>query len=213
MEYRKATIEPEGHGTIEVLFNPNAYSVAKGNQIAEAAVPGLRAPVLQYVHGNSRTLSMELFFDTYEEQSDVRDYTNDIYKLLEIDSETHVPPICQVSWGGFNFRGVLEQVTGRFSLFLSDGTPVRANLTVNFKEYIEVADLVRVDPLQSSDHRKTRLVRAGDRLPSIAWEEYQDAGKWRHIADANGIDDPKALVVGARLVIPALDPMERANRV
>lgn len=213
MEYKKAIIEPQGQSAINVLFNPNAYSVGKGNQIAEAAIPGLQAPVLQYVHGNARTLGMELFFDTYEEQSDVRDYTDDIYDLLEIDAETHVPPICQVSWGGFSFRGVLEQVSGRFSLFLPDGTPVRANLTVNFKEYIDVANLVRVDPLQSSDHRKTRLVCAGDRLPSIAWEEYQDAGKWRHIAEANGIDDPKALVVGARLVIPALDPRERANRV
>ena len=213
MEYKKATIEPEGQSAINVLFNPNAYSVAKANQIAETAVPGLPAPVLQYVHGNSRTLSMELFFDTYEEQSDVRDYTDAIYKLLDIDPETHVPPICRVRWGGFRFRGVLEQVSGRFSLFLSDGTPVRANLTVNFKEFIEVAVLVRQDPLQSADHRKTRLVRTGDRLPSIAWEEYQDAGKWRHIAEANGIDDPKRLQVGMRLVIPALDPMERANHV
>ena len=212
MEYKKASIEPEGKGPIDVLFNPNAYSVEKTNQIAEAPVPGLQAPILQYVRGNTRSLSMELYFDTYEEQIDVRDHTDKIYGLLEIDPETHVPPICRVSWGGFSFRGVVDHVSGSFSLFLSDGTPVRANLNVTFKEFIEVEVLVRENPTQSADHRKTRLVRRGDRLPGIAWEEYADASRWRPIAEANGIDDPKNLTVGTRLVIPALNPMEKASR-
>jgi Contractile injection system tube protein/LysM domain len=212
MEFKKATIEPQGKSTINVLFNPNSYTVDKSNQIAEAAIPGLQAPILQYVHGNTRSLNMELFFDTYEEQTDVRDYTAKIYDLLEIDADTHVPPICRITWGGFTFRGVMEHVSGRFSLFLPDGTPARANLTVTFKEYIEVEVLVKENPTQSADHRKTRLVRRGDRLPSIAFEEYADASKWRPIADANGIDDPNRLVVGARLVIPALDPMRQNGR-
>jgi contractile injection system tube protein len=212
MEYKKASIQPEGKGAIDVLFNPNNYTVEKSNQIAESSVPGLQAPILQYVHGNTRTLSMELFFDTYEEQTDVRDHTDKIYGLLEIDAEKHVPPICRISWGGFSFRGVLDHASGKFSLFLPDGTPVRANLNVTFKEFIEVEILVRADPTQSADHRKTRVVRSGDRLPALAFEEYGDAAKWRPIADANGIDDPKTLAAGTRLIIPALDPMRSAGR-
>ena len=212
MAYQKATIQPEGQGVIQALFNPNAYTVEKSNQIAEAAVPGLQAPILQYVHGNTRTLTMQLFFDTYEEQTDVRQYTDKIYGLLEIDPGTHVPPICQISWGGFSFRGVLDHASGQFSLFLPDGTPVRADLSVTFKEFIEVEVLVRESPTQSADHRKTRVVRGGDRLPAIAFEEYGDAAKWRPIAEANGIDDPRTLEPGARLVIPALDPMQRSGR-
>jgi len=212
MEYEKASIQPEGKSAIDVLFNPNAYTVEKSNQIAESAVPGLEAPILQYVHGNTRTLSMDLFFDTYEEQTDVRDHTDKIYGLLNIDASTHVPPICRITWGGFSFRGVLDHVSGNFSLFLPDGTPARANLTVTFKEFIDVEVLVRQNPTQSTDHRKTRLVRSGDRLPAIAWEEYGDAAKWRPIADANGIDDPKNLEVGMRLIIPALNPMGQTSR-
>jgi hypothetical protein len=212
MEYNKASIEPEGNSAIDVLFNPNAYSVEKSNQIAESAVPGLEAPILQYVHGNTRTLSMELFFDTYEEQTDVRAYTDQIFGLLDIDPGTHVPPICIVAWGGFSFRGVMDHVSGKFSLFLPDGTPARATLSVTFKEFIDVEVLVRENPTQSADHRKTRLVRSGDRLPTLAWEEYGDAAKWRPIAEANGIDDPKNLEVGKRLIIPALNPMGQTIR-
>jgi hypothetical protein len=207
MEFKKATIQPEGKSAIDVLFNPTNYTVEKSNTIAEAAVPGLQAPILQYVHGNTRTLSMELFFDTYEEQTDVRDHTDKIYNLLEIDPEKHVPPICTISWGGFSFKGVLDHASGRFSLFLPDGTPARANVTVTFKEFIEVEVLVRENPTQSADHRKTRVVRGGDRLTLIAFEEYGDAARWRPIAEANGIEDPKTLEAGRRLVIPALSPM------
>jgi len=211
MEYQKASIQPEGQNLIQVLFNPNTYTVDKANQIAEAVIPGLAAPILQYVNGNTRTLAMELFFDTYEEQIDVSAYTAQIYRLLEIDRNTHVPPICDITWGSFYFRGVMDQVSGKFTLFLPDGTPVRATLNVTFKEFIDVEVLVRANPPESADHRKTRLVRSGDRLPMIAWEEYGDAAKWRPIADANVIDDPTNLAVGRRLVIPALPPKDPAR--
>src|SRR5215469_11716274 len=149
MAFQHVKIRPKGLPEFDVPFNPNQYSLDKANQIAEAAVPGLQAPILQYVGGNTRTLSMELFFDTYEEQTDVRDHTDKIYNLLEIDPEKHVPPICTITWGGFSFRGVLDHASGRFSLFLPDGTPARANLNVTFKEFIEVEVLVRENPTQS----------------------------------------------------------------
>lgn len=203
MEFNHVNISPEGQQAFDVLFNPTQYSLAKANQFAEAAIPGLAAPILQYVHGNTRTLSMDLFFDTYEEQTDVRAHTQQVYDLLGIDSSTHAPPICDISWGTFRFRGVLDQVSGKFSLFLSNGTPVRATLTVTFKEFIDVEVLVQENPTQSADHRKTRTVKAGDRIDTIAAEEFGDAGKWRLVADANGLDDPMALHPGDVLKIPA----------
>src|SRR5678810_346586 len=133
MERQVVSIQPEGKSAFNVLFNPTQYGIDKSNQIAEAAVPGLSAPILQFVHGNTRTLSMELFFDTYEERSDVRTHTDKVYDLLNIDASTHVPPICRVAWGDFNFRGVLDHVSGKFTLFLANGTPARATLSVTFK--------------------------------------------------------------------------------
>jgi len=206
MELAKASIVPEGQGIIIfVLFNPTQYTVEKSNQIAEIAIPGLESPILQYVNGNTRKLSMELYFDTYEEQIDVRAYTDQIYGLLNIQPSTHVAPICDISWGSFSFRGVLDSASGKFTLFLADGTPVRATLNVSFKEYIDVDVLVREQPTQSADHRKARVVQAGDRLNNIADDEYGDPSNWRPIADANDLDDPRQLDPGRLLVIPALN--------
>lgn len=205
MERQIISIQPKGKSQFSALFNPTEYTLAKANQIAEAAVPGLQAPILQYVHGNTKTLDMDLYFDTFEEGTDVRGATNNVYNLLLIDPATHAPPICDVSWGSFKFTGVVDHVSGKFTLFLANGTPVRATLSVTFKEFIDVDVLVKVQPTESADHRKTRVVKSGDRIDNIANEEYGDPGKWRPIAQVNEMDDPGALVVGDVLIIPALD--------
>src|SRR5579871_2579377 len=138
MELQKLSIHPEGQASFNVLFNPAQYTVAKANQIGETGIPGLSAPVLQYVHGNTRTLTMDLFFDTYEERKDVSNDTQKVYGLLQIAASTHAPPVCNLRWGTFQFAGILDHVSGQFNLFLSDGTPVRATLSVVFKEFIDV---------------------------------------------------------------------------
>src|ERR1700722_7402640 len=104
------SITPAGHPAFQVLFNPTNYGITKANQIAEAAIPGLNAPILQYVHGNTRTLDMEFFSDTYEKGIAVTTATNNIYNLLLIDPATHAPPICEIAWGTFIFQGVLDHV-------------------------------------------------------------------------------------------------------
>ena len=93
MALAKARIKVEHTGeTIDVMFNPEEYTLNKDNNFASQAVPGLSGPLLQFVHGNMRTLEMELFFDTYLSHStalkpprDVREETQRIVKLTEID--------------------------------------------------------------------------------------------------------------------------------
>lgn len=204
MALAKAMITPKGEKSIPVLFNPTQYSLDQGNSLAEVGVPGLAAPILQYVRGNGRSLSMDLLFDTYEQRRDVRKYTDRVYGLLNIRGPLHRPPICTFTWGSFNFTCVLERVGGKFTLFLSDGTPVRATLSVSFKEFVEVEVLVRATPTESADHAKTYLVRRGDTLSSIAAAEYGDPARWRPIAEANRMANPRRLPPGTRLVLPAI---------
>jgi nucleoid-associated protein YgaU len=102
------------------------------------------------------------------------------------------------------FQGVLERLEQQFTLFMEDGTPVRASLSCTFKEWrTNYEDLNRQDK-QSSDVAKTRIVRRGDSLSGIAAEEYRDPALWRPIALENGIDDPRRLSPGTVLLIPTL---------
>lgn len=210
MELEKATIQrynlqsnaPEGD-PIEVLFNPSEYRLSASNQFAEVAIPGLGGPPLQFVKGNARTLSMQLFFDTYEKGSDVRDYTRQVIQLLTIDSDLHAPPVCLFSWGNLNFCGVLERAEQSFTLFFASGIPARATVDVSFKEFFEASEQFR--SMQSANFTKQYVVRRGDTLSGIAARFYGDPGNWRPIAEANTMDNPLALEPGYLLVIPAIE--------
>jgi nucleoid-associated protein YgaU len=46
------------------------------------------------------------------------------------------------------------------------------------------------------------VVQAGDTLARIAEERLGSPEKWRLLAEANGIGDPRALRVGQKLTIP-----------
>jgi len=210
MALEKAIIQrydPENKSTygdeIRVLFNPTEYRLNRSNQFAEVAIPGLGGSPLQFARGNARILSMQLFFDTYELGEDVRDYTSEVVDLLEIESELHAPPICLFSWGDLNFVGVLERADQRFTLFLSDGRPVRATVDVSFKEFFTGEE--QAGRLQSANYAKRYVVRRGDTLSAIAGRTYGDPGLWRPIAEENRIDNPLALAPGQVLVIPAIE--------
>jgi nucleoid-associated protein YgaU len=204
-------VKPAG-SSVEVLFNPSEYRVSKSNQFAEVAVPGLSAPILQYSRGNSQTLTMKLFFDTYDprhaegrygKDQDVTLYTRRVTDMMKINSELHAPPICQFSWGNFNFVGVIQQADVQFTLFLPSGVPVRATVDVTFKQYYDGKGETGL--LQSANYTKHYIVQAGDTLAGIAADKYEDPAKWRAIAQENNIDDPLELYPGQLLVIPAIE--------
>jgi hypothetical protein len=194
--------------TFFVEFNPEEYTISKDNAFAAQAIPGLSAPLLQYVNGNVRTLEMELLFDTYATPSaakeDVRTLTNRVTNLLNIESETHAPPILLLAWSSLQFTGVLTRVTQKFILFDNNGTPVRARLNVTFQEYVDPEHQAKVDNKQTADFTKSHVLVDGETLDAIAAAYYGDATLWRPIAIANGLDDPSALTGVGRLIIPSL---------
>jgi len=218
-------------GSIPALFNPAEISLTKSANWEQQHAAGQgdqsSASVEQEFRSvEAETFSIELFFDTYEPVSgavhggraaaasllaslipgrtatDVRQYTDRIARLVDVDSDLHRPPICDLRWGVFDiFTGVLTSLHQRFTLFLDDGTPVRATLTCDFVEVGEQGP-----ELHSSDVAKTRQVRRHDTLQSLAAEEYGDPALWRPIAAANGIINPRKLLPGTILVIPKLRP-------
>jgi hypothetical protein len=205
MALEKATITNLQSGElIAVMFNPAEYSLDLGNSFAEIAVPGLATPPLQYVRGNGSTLKMELFFDSFEQRSDVRLNTRRVTALLNSDPTTKAPPILLFAWGGLNYQCVLESVGQRFTMFLEDGTPVRATLTVSLKEYRPAEIDIRRGLFLAPP--TVRNIVAGETLSQIAGETLGDPEAWREIAEANNIENPRQLTPGTTLVIPPKRP-------
>ncbi len=205
MALEKAVItNVDTNDEIEVLFNPKEYVIEKKTPWSEINVFGMDSPPVQFTMGERKRLSMELFFDTSEEKTDVRDYTTKIEELMLVNAQEHRPPILRFSWGSLSFDCVMEDLVQRFTLFSNDGTPLRAICKVVFKEYATAATQLSNTRRESADHTKRMALREGETLSSLAAREYNDSSKWRAIADANNIDDPENISAGTIVELPPL---------
>jgi nucleoid-associated protein YgaU len=212
----KAVITNTVNGNkIPVMFNPTEYTQAQDINFAQAAIPGLRQPLLQFVNGNMPTLDMELFLDTNEAtqvngktiaaaRTDVRNLTQQITNLMAIDSSTHAPPVLVFTWSSLSFTCVLAKVSQKFVMFLGDGTPVRARLQVSFHGYSNGTTQSKEAKLQTADYSKSYTVAQGDTLSKIAGVVYGNPALWRPIGIYNGLDNSVDLTVGQQLLVPAL---------
>lgn len=190
---------------LECRFNPPEYNINRVVNYGEMTATASGASSQQFVNRGSDTLSMELFFDTSETQEDVREeYVDKLDYLASVDPELHAPPLCQFVWGdGLSFTALVQQLDKSFTRFLPSGVPVRARVNVTFTE-CKPTDYRREVKAESTDKTKAWTVTEGDTLWLIAAEEYGDSSHWRTIADANDIDNPRAIQPGDSLELPPL---------
>jgi len=218
---------PSGTEEIPVQYNPTELSFSKAVQLAEIGIPGIDSPLQQFVRGQAEKLTIELFFDTTDEGMGektvgVTTHTDRFYQLVKIDSRTHAPPICSFNWdaqsfpgvgqtgmgAGFSgqarheFRGIAESVNQKFTLFSPRGVPLRATVSIALREYKTLEDQLKQLKLQSPDHTKTYIVKAGDTLASISALTLGTSSEWKRVADHNRIQDPLRLTPGQVLEIP-----------
>jgi len=201
-----------GGSPIECMFNPKEYSFSKRNQWTLGKSKGSNMPQLEFGGGQPATLQMQLFFDTYAGGKDVRkEYTDSIWQLMMVDqalkdpkNKKGRPPKVRFQWGSaWSFDAVITSVNQKFTLFLSDGTPVRATLDVTFQQIKDAALFPPQNPTSGGvGGERVWIVNAGDTLAWIAYREYGDSNQWRRIADANRLTQVRRLVPGTVLEIP-----------
>ncbi|MCP4360644.1 MAG: LysM peptidoglycan-binding domain-containing protein [Chloroflexi bacterium] len=199
---------------VPCMFNPYEYTVSKTNTYAEKSKNQSDAPSMDFKKAGAQTLKLSLIFDTYDtdkEKQDVSKITRDLWKFMQpteavANSDKKEPPRVAFHWGVFRFAAVITSMTQKFTLFLIDGTPVRAKVDVTFTQHKDTDDYRGQNPTSGGGPvMGTYQIIRGDRLDNIAADVYGDATQWRYIADYNGIDNPLALRTGRRIVIPEIN--------
>lgn len=196
---------------VDCMFNPKELSLKKTNSWTEEPVKEGDVPTLEFGGGKPIDLKMQLFFDTYYEKGeDVRKHTDKVWRLMDVIRKPGERPKaahCRFTWGTYlSFRAVVTNISQTFTLFLSNGTPVRSTLDVSFKQSVDEKKKPSQNPTTiSKPGYRTRRVRQGETLDWIAFEEYGDPNRWRFLADVNKLDDPMSLEEGLVLAIAPLD--------
>jgi hypothetical protein len=229
-----AIITADWNGHIErypVQYNPKEFTLEKQLQHGELAIPGLDAPLQQFVRGQAEKLTVELFFDTTENgmgagAQSVTEHTDRIYKLAKVESSSHAPAIVTFSWGSKfpgsslsygeagggasgnqtrnSFVGVVESVRQQFTLFSSEGIPLRATVTLTLKEFRTLDEQLKQLRLNSPDRTHAHPLQAGETLAHLAAKYYDNPARWRAIADGAGISDPRRLEAGRVISVPSI---------
>jgi hypothetical protein len=203
--------QEKGGGTsVDCMFNPFEYTVSKTNTYEQNAKNNADVPQVEFKKAGPQVLKLSLFFDTYEAGEDVSLTTNGLWKLMESKTRQEgnknkkiPPPEVAFEWGVFRFVAVITDMTQKFTLFLQDGTPVRAKVDVTFTQHKDSNDYPNQNPTSGNGPlERIYTVTSGDRLDTIAYDAYQDATKWKLIAERNRITNPLALRPGLHLIIP-----------
>lgn len=199
---------------LECLFNPKEYGITKENDWSTKPITGTTLSSFEFNHGSAQSMTISLLFDTFDSGKDVREvYTDKLWALMDVqkdlkDSKGKVgrPPRVLFQWGhAFGFVAVIKSVNQKFLIFKEDGTPLRAQVEVTFQQ-IEDTNLRPPQNPTSGGVGGSRewVVKEGDTLASIAYEEFGDTGSWRAIADANRLTQVRRLRPGMILEIPTL---------
>ena len=209
---------------LECLFNPTEYSFGMSNHWTPKRANLKEMSLMEYTGGDNSTLNLELFFDAVEPHkmngktvTDVRDYVNKLQEFMTPsvavakagkDAKHKRPPYLLFQWGAhYSFKSVMKDMSVRYTLFSENGDPIRCTATVSLLsvESDSEDNQPGTNPTSYSEGgHKRREVMPHDTLALISYQEYGTPNRWRHIAEANGMDDPLDLRPGQVLAIPPL---------
>jgi hypothetical protein len=140
------SLDEPGAFDVEAQYNPKELQIDKSvpwQKHNKANANGLQ---LEFTGAEGRTMSIDLLFDGYEENSSVQPLVAKLEKLATVrqansqEDDKRRPHHCVVVWGqvmggGDNkFKCVIEQISTKYTMFSSDGQPLRATVTLKLKE-------------------------------------------------------------------------------
>ena len=206
----KATLTIHGSPEVKICvqYNPSEYSLAWGAKYASGNGMGKQGAEKEFVGETPGTLSFKLTIDGFtkantDNENKAADVSEDIKKLkalLEVEEQDSDPPECTFEWGLLIFRGKVDSLNAHYTMFSSEGKPLRATIDISIsqaKRGVKAKD-------DAVDTTKLQVVEQEKELSEVANDVYNDPAAWRPIAVANGIKNPRLMIVGMALVVPPL---------
>ena len=192
-----------GYPPFQVQYNPKEFKADKAVSWKEHDDQGQTLPNLEFQKGAPMVVSMDLYFDTTnEENSDVRTkwvngllcLTNAVVKLSEGSTDKKRPPKVKFTWGSFQLTAVVESVNVTYLMFGSDGTPIRARCALKMKEWAPG----EVEAHLPRDTVKLVTAGSGATASSVALANNTTT---KQIMEDNDIEDGTEIPAGTQLII------------
>ena len=149
MKLEKATLNSlDGDNySFTFMYNPTSISIDYKVNVSEnsgARTEDEGIPKVSFAYPIATVISIsDIIFDTYEDSSnrDVGNKLNKLTQAVKFIQGKERPPVYIFAWGSINYlRCYVESINYQLTMFLADGTPVRAKASITMKQ---------VDPYKS----------------------------------------------------------------
>jgi nucleoid-associated protein YgaU len=195
----------DGSADITVLMGDGPAELTGGDGGWQSEPRSGADPVTWWLSPSSYAQTIPVRFDANSSQeSEIAA----LRRLTRSPGDHRPPPVVMISGPAIeraDLPWVVQSVApaGNVIRRENDGNRIRQDMTVSLLQYGEVSVL---GSTPAPTHRRPSTnkwrVRPGDNLPQIAAIVYGDARRWKEIAHANGIRDPRSLTIGRVLRIP-----------
>ena len=191
-----------------VMFNPNTYSQKYEVEYNEAQGQGDTGSPQVFGSVKPQEYTFEFLFDGTGTAAEPIDVQETVDRFLTItgkhDGEIHRPKYLKLVWGALLSKCVLKNAEITYTLFQSDGFPLRAKVKATFAENIEDALRVAEERQNSPDLTHIVTVREGEHLSQLCQRMYRNPKYYLQVAAFNGIKNFRKLQPGQRLLFPPI---------
>ncbi|MBC7947042.1 MAG: hypothetical protein H7Y42_04120 [Chitinophagaceae bacterium] len=155
------------------------------------------------------TNSLEGYVKKYKEMEvseQIKAFTDCVYQYK---SDQHRPRFLIVRWGSdLNFPCVLSHLDVSYSLFKSNGNPLRAKVSATFVKYETPEAIAAAKRPASPDLTHVRTSKQGDRLDLMTHKIYKDPAFFLQVARANNLSSVRNLPLGRDVYFPPINKNE-----
>ncbi|MGK0290123.1 MAG: LysM repeat protein [bacterium] len=207
-EKLKISDQADNSKSITVQLNPTSIERKQDITYDHGAPIGSLASESRFVRQEPQSLAFKIIFDGTGVLEDTKPVMDQINKLTGVvytyDGNDHQPNIVEISWGSELFVGRLDKMDRNFTLYQPDGSPLRAELSLSFIEYVSIKEQTKLANKSSPDLTHIVQVQAGDTLPSLCLRIYRDSQYYPVIARINKLTNFRQLKPGSELIFPPI---------
>lgn len=134
MTLTKGYLENKKTGDIQRFqYNPETFSDKRQVTYAQIKSPGISYPRYQYIGGEARELTFELFVDEHEHKSGIKNWQTFFYNVLPTPNSGKrytQPPTVLFAFGKYVQTCVVTNVDTQFTMFDKSLKAIRATFNV-----------------------------------------------------------------------------------
>ncbi|RII29842.1 MAG: hypothetical protein CXR30_11055 [Geobacter sp.] len=191
------------------FINPNEITLSYEMEYDSAQGSGTTNSRMNFKKQKPGDMTLNFFIDgtgASGRTADVQQQVELFQTVTGYNGNIHRPNYLKVAWGTLQIkRCILKSASIAYKLFKPDGVPLRAIISATFTDNSDDQTRVALSQDQSPDLTHVRMVKAGDNLPAMCGEIYNDPAYYLEVARANGLNDFRNLVPGTRIIFPPLE--------